>query len=153
MNTSEFQPADPDFQARVRNSFARQGIMGHIGAEMIEVGPGHCEIRLPYGEHVSQQHGFFHGGIVATIADSAAGYAGLSLMPTGTGVLTVEFKINLVAPADGDLLIARGSVVRPGRTLTVSRAEVSVVKAGTSRVCAILQQTLMTITGRPDVIG
>ncbi len=150
---SEFQPADPDFERRVRSSFARQGIMSHIGAEMIEVGPGHCEIRLPYGEHVSQQHGFFHGGIVATIADSAAGYAGFSLMPTGGGVLTVEFKINLVAPADGELLVARGSVVRPGRTLTVSRAEVSVMKNGSSRICAILQQTLMTITGRPDVIG
>ncbi len=153
MSTSEFQPADPDFERRVRNSFARQGIMSHIGAEMIEVGPGHCEIRLPYGEHVSQQHGFFHGGIVATIADSAAGYAGFSLMPAGAGVLTVEFKINLVAPADGELLIARGSVVRPGRTLTVSRAEVSAEKNGSSRVCAILQQTLMTITGRPDVVG
>ena len=150
---SEFQPADPDFERRVRSSFARQGIMNHIGAEIIEVGPGHCEIRLPYGEHVSQQHGFFHGGIVATIADSAAGYAGFSLMPTGGGVLTVEFKINLVAPADGELLVARGSVVRPGRTLTVSRAEVSVMKNGSSRVCAILQQTLMTITGRPDVVG
>jgi acyl-coenzyme A thioesterase PaaI-like protein len=74
-------------------------------------------------------------------------------MPAGVGVLTVEFKINLVAPADGELLIARGSVVRPGRTLTVSRAEVSAEKNGSSRICAILQQTLMTITGRPDVVG
>ena len=150
---SGFQPADPNFERRVRDSFARQGIMGHIGAEMIEVGPGHCEIRLPYGEHVSQQHGFFHGGIVATIADSAAGYAGFSLMPAGSGVLTVEFKINLVAPADGEMLVASGSVVRPGRTLTVSRAEVCAIRNGGSRVCAILQQTLMTITGRPDVVG
>jgi uncharacterized protein (TIGR00369 family) len=108
---------------------------------------------LPYGDHVAQQHGFFHGGIVATIADSAAGYAGFSLMPTGAGVLTVEFKINLVAPADGDELVACGSVVRPGRTLTVASAEVSVTKNGSTRVCAILQQTLMTITGRPEVVG
>ncbi len=127
--------------------------MSHIGAEITAVAAGACEIRLPYGDHVSQQHGFFHGGIVATIADSAAGYAGFSLMPLGAGVLTVEFKINLVAPADGDLLVARGSVVRPGRTLTVTRAEVAVRKDGQERACAILQQTLMMITGRQGVIG
>ena len=150
---SEFQPADPEFERRARESFARQGIMGHIGAEISAVAPGRCEISLPYGDHVSQQHGFFHGGIVATIADSAAGYAGFSLMPAGAGVLTVEFKINLVAPADGEVLVACGAVVRPGRTLTVASAEVSVIKNGSTRVCAILQQTLMTITGRPDVVG
>lgn len=146
-------PPDPDFERRARASFARQGIMGHIGAVMAAIGAGSCEIRLPYGEHLSQQHGFFHGGVVATIADSAAGYAGFSLMPPDAGVLTVEFKINLVAPADGELLIARGTVIRPGRTLTVSSAEVSVVKQGRERVCAIMQQTLMTIVGRADVIG
>ena len=150
---ADFQPADPDFEKRVRDSFSRQGIMSHIGAEMLDVGPGTCEIRLPYGDHVSQQHGFFHGGIVATIADSAAGYAGFSLMPAGAGVLTVEFKINLVAPADGELLVARGSVVRPGRTLTVASAEVRVVKNGATRTCALLQQTLMTVTWRSDVVG
>ena len=149
----EFEPADPNFEDRVRGSFARQGVMRHIGAEMARIMPGQCEIHLPYGEHVSQQHGFFHGGIVATIADSAAGYAGFSLMPADAGVLTVEFKINLVAPADGQILIAHGSVVRLGRTLTVSRAEVFVRKNEHERVCAVLQQTLMTITGRPDVVG
>lgn len=150
---SSFEPSDPHFERRVRDSFTRQGIMSHIGAEMITISAGQCEIHLRYGEHVSQQHGFFHGGIVATIADSAAGYAGFSLMPADAGVLTVEFKINLVAPADGELLIARGSVVRPGRTLTVSHAEVSVQNDGGERVCAILQQTLMLITGRRDVVG
>jgi uncharacterized protein (TIGR00369 family) len=148
-----YQPADPAFADRVRESFRRQGIMTHIGAEISRVGPGECEIRLPYGDHLSQQHGFFHGGVVATIADSAAGYAGFSLMPADSGVLTVEFKINLVAPALGELLVARGRVVRPGRTLTVSHAEVSVVKDGAERVCAILQQTLMTVLGRPEVVG
>jgi uncharacterized protein (TIGR00369 family) len=148
-----YEPSDPHFERRVRDSFARQGVMRHIGADMMAVEPGQCEIHLPYGDHVSQQHGFFHGGIVATIADSAAGYAGFSLMPAEAGVLTVEFKINLVAPADGDLLVARGSVVRPGRTLTVSHAEVTVHKDGSERVCAILQQTLMAITGRRDVVG
>ncbi len=150
---AQFTPADADFEHRVRDSFARQGIMAHIGATLTNVRPGACEIRLGYGDHVSQQHGYFHGGAIATIADSAGGYAAFSLLPAQTGILTVEFKINLVAPADGQLLIARGEVVRPGRTLTVSRAEVSVVKEGRERVCAILQQTLMTITGRPDVVG
>lgn len=136
---SDFTPADPNFERRIRGSFARQGIMGHIGAEMGEVGPGSCEIRLPYGDHLSQQHGFFHGGVVATIANA--------------GVLTVEFKINLMVPAHGDVLIARGRVLRPGRTLTVSHADVFVVHEGRERACAILQQTLMTITGRSDVVG
>ncbi|TVR96989.1 MAG: PaaI family thioesterase [Rhodospirillales bacterium] len=148
-----FTPADRNFEHRVRASFARQGIMRHIGARMAEVGPGHCEIHLPYGEHVSQQHGFFHGGIVAAIADSAAGYAAFSLMPVGAGVLSVEFKINLVKPADGALLIARGRVFRPGRTLTVAQAEVFVMNGGQERLCALMQQTLMTITGRADVVG
>lgn len=148
-----FEPSDSHFERRVRHSFARQGVMSHIGAQMMAVEAGQCEIHLPYGDHVSQQHGFFHGGIVATIADSAAGYAGFSLMPAEAGVLTVEFKINLVAPADGDLLVARGSVVRPGRTLTVTHAEVAVRKDGQERVCAFLQQTLMTIVGRRDVVG
>jgi len=150
---SDFTPADPNFERRIRGSFAKKGIMSHIGAEMSEVGPGSCEIRLPYGEHLSQQHGFFHGGVVATIADSAAGYAGFSLMPADAGVLTVEFKINLMALARGELLIARGKVLRPGRTLTVSHANVYVVHEGRERACAILQQTLMTITGRSDVVG
>lgn len=127
--------------------------MRHIGAHITDVGPGRCEITLPYGEHVSQQHGFFHGGIVAAVADSAAGFAGFSLMPVGAGVLTVEFKINLVAPADGELLIARGKVLRPGRTLTVSQAEVFVIKRDQERLSAIMQQTLMTIVGRADVVG
>lgn len=148
-----YEPSDPNFESRVRASFARQGVMSHIGAKMLTVEAGRCEICLPYGERVSQQHGFFHGGIVATIADSAAGYAGFSLMPAEAGVLTVEFKINLMAPADGDLLVARGSVVRPGRTLTVSHAEVTVRRDGEERVCGFLQQTLMTIVGRRDVVG
>lgn len=150
---AEFQPADPDFERRVRDSFAKQGAMRHLGAEMTEVRPGRCEIRLGYGQHVCQQHGFFHGGIVATIADSAGGYAAFSLMAAEAGILTVEFKINLVAPADGDMLIARGTVLRPGRTLSVSTAEVFVRKAGDERLCAIMQQTLMTIVGRADVVG
>ena len=127
--------------------------MNHIGAEIGAVSPGRCEIRLPYSDDLSQQHGFFHGGVVGTIADSAGGYAGFSLMAAGDGILTVEYKMNLMAPADGDLLIARGEVVRAGRTLTVARADVYVVKEGKETQCAVMQQTLMRIVGRADVSG
>ncbi|MBL6931774.1 MAG: PaaI family thioesterase [Rhodospirillales bacterium] len=137
----------------LRESFAKQGIMNHIGAEIGAVSPGRCEIRLPYSDDLSQQHGFFHGGVVGTIADSAGGYAGFSLMAAGDGILTVEYKMNLMAPADGDLLIARGEVVRAGRTLTVARADVYVVKEGKETQCAVMQQTLMRIVGRADVSG
>jgi len=146
-------PANPDFEQAVRESFARQGIMGHIGARLGVIRPGYVEIIAPYSDDLSQQHGFFHGGIVGAIADSAGGYAAFSLMGAGDGVLTVEYKINLVAPADGDTLIARADVVRPGRTLTVSQAQVFVIKDGQETLCGIMQQTLMRIVGRPDVTG
>ncbi len=148
-----FTPKDPDFAKRIQNSFDAQGIMVHIGARLTSVAPGACEIELPYSEGVSQQHGFFHGGAVGTIADSAGGYAAFSLMDADDGILTVEYKLNLMAPASGELLIARGRVVRPGRTLTVSRAEVAVVKDGRETACAIMQQTLMRIVDRADVAG
>jgi len=147
------KPANPDFEQAVRESFARQGIMGHIGARLGVIRPGYVEIIVPYSDDLSQQHGFFHGGIVGAIADSAGGYAAFSLMGAGDGVLTVEYKINLVAPADGDTLIARADVVRPGRTLTVSQAQVFVIKDSQETLCGIMQQTLMRIVGRPDVTG
>ncbi len=102
------EAADPDFERRVRNSFARQAFMGFIGSELAEVRPGFCEIRLPYRKELSQQHGFFHGGVVGTLADNAAGYCSYSLARAVDSVLTVEYKLNLLAPARGDLLIARG---------------------------------------------
>ena len=147
------KPANPDFEQAVRESFARQGIMAHIGARLGVIRPGYVEVVAPYSDDLSQQHGFFHGGVVGTIADSAGGYAAFSLMGAGDGVLTVEYKINLVAPADGDTLIARAEVVRPGRTLTVSQAQVFVTRDGQETLCGIMQQTLMRIVGRPDVAG
>ena len=149
----DFEAMDPDFAERVRKSFAAQGIMDHIGATLTLIEPGVCEIELPYSDAVSQQHGFFHGGVIGTIADSAGGYAAFGLMDAEDGILTVEYKLNLMAPADGDLLIARGRVVRPGRTLTVARAEVGVVKDGVEVACAAMQQTLMRIVGRAGVSG
>lgn len=150
---ADFEAKDPGFAERVAKSFASQGIMRHIGARLRLVAPGYCEIELAYSDDVSQQHGFFHGGAVGTIADSAGGYAAFSLMDAGDGVLTVEYKLNLLAPADGELLIARGRVLRPGRTLTVTRAEVAVVQDGREKPCAAMQQTIMRIVGRADVIG
>ncbi|MCP5367333.1 MAG: PaaI family thioesterase [Hyphomicrobiales bacterium] len=150
---SAYEPRRPDFEQAVRTSFGKQGMMRHIRASVAKVEPGFCEIHLPYSDDVSQQHGFFHGGVVGTIADNAGGYAAFSLMADGDGILSVEYKLNITAPADGELLIARGRVVRPGRTLSVTTAEVTVVKDGKESVCAIMQQTLMRIIGNPNVVG
>jgi len=127
--------------------------MEFLGASLTEVAPGRCEIRLPFKPELSQQHGYFHGGVIGTIGDSAGGYAAYTLMPSDAGVLTVEYKMNLLAPGDGELLIARGQVLKAGRTLMVSRAEVGVVKAGRETLCAVLLQTLITMKGNPEVQG
>ena len=148
-----FSPADPDFERRTRESFAKQGIMAHLGATLARVEPGHVEIRMPFKPELSQQHGFFHAGVISTIADSAGGYAGFTLFPPDAGVLTVEFKVNLLAAADGELAIATGDVVRSGRTLTVCRLEAYVEKAGKRTHCATGMQTLMSLVGRAGVKG
>jgi uncharacterized protein (TIGR00369 family) len=144
-------PRDPDFAARVTRSFGKQAIMATLGARLAKIAPGEVEIALPVAPHISQQHGFVHAGGVAVIADSAAGYAALSLMPPGAGVLTAEFKINLLSPAAGDELVARGRVVKSGRTLTLAMTEVFAVKDGQEKLCALLTATLMTIEGRDGV--
>ena len=143
-------PKNPNFEARVRDSFARQGIMDLIGARLTRVEPGLVEIELPYRADLTQQHGFFHAGITSTIADSAGGYAAFSLMPAEASVLTTEFKINLLAPAEGELLRALGRVVRPGRLLTVCEVDVFTLKDGAAKLCAKLLETLMCLEGRPD---
>lgn len=145
-----WEPQDPGYAERIRASFARQGVMAFIGAELSAITPGRCEIRLPYKPELSQQHGFFHGGVIGMIADSAGGYAAYSLMPADSSVLTVEYKMNLLAPGDGDTLVARGEVLRSGRSLVVSRAEVYALKNGRETHCASMQQTLMTMHGRAD---
>jgi len=144
-------PKDPEFEARIRTSFAKQGLMKTIGAQLASISPGAVEIALPASPAVSQQHGFVHGGVVACIADSAAGYAALSLMPPGIGILTTEFKINFLAPATGDRMLARGCVIKAGRTLTLAQAEVFAENTGREKLVAFLIATLMTITGRDDV--
>lgn len=142
--------ADPHFAERVRASFERQHAMRLIRASLPVVEPGVTEIHLPHWEGVEQQHGFVHGGVVGMIADSCAGYAAMTLVPAGASVLTVEYKMNLLAPADGDKLIARGRVVRPGRTLIVTQAEVFAVKDGRETACALMQQTIMVMHGKAE---
>ena len=144
-------PGTPDFAERVARSFARQGLMETIGARLATVRPGEVEIVLDVTPRVSQQHGFVHAGAVSSIADSAAGYAGLTVMPAEAGVLTVEFKINLLAPAAGERLIATGRVVRAGRSIVVAQAEVEAESAGRRKPVALLTATLMAIQGRDGV--
>ena len=139
-------PADPHFATRVRASFARQKAMALIGASLASVEPGAVEIALPYRDENTQQKGFVHGGIIGMIADTACGYAAFSLMPADCSLVTVEYKINILAPAQGDLT-ARGEVVKAGRTLTIARAE---VYARDGKHVATMQQTLMMLPGTPD---
>lgn len=150
---ADFAPADPGYEQRTRESFARQGVMGFIGAELERVEPGLVRIGLAFRPELSQQHGFFHAGIVSTIADSAGGYAAFTLFPAGAAVLTVEFKVNLMAAADGERATAIGRVVRAGRTLTVCQMDVFVDKAGRRTHCATGLQTLMCLVGRAGVNG
>jgi uncharacterized protein (TIGR00369 family) len=121
---TDFEAANPDFEAAVRASFARQALMATLDAALTAVRPGEVEVSMPCAPHVAQQNGFVHAGAVASIADAANGYAAWSLAPAGTDVLAVEFKINLMAPARGERIVAHGRVLRPGRTLTVCLAEV-----------------------------
>jgi len=146
-----FTPAIPGFEARTRESFARQGAMAYIGAVLERVEPGRVEISLPFRPELSQQHGFFHAGMVATIADSAGGYAGFTLFPAEAGVLTVEFKLHLLAAAQGERAVAVGEVIRAGRTLTVCRLDAWVEKDGNRIHCATGTQTLMALVGRAGV--
>lgn len=132
---------------RVRSSFAKQGLMRTLGATLVSVAPGMVEIALSPHSAISQQHGFVHAGTVSAIADSAAGYAALSVMPAGTGVLTTEFKINLLAPAAGERILARGRMVKAGRTLTLAQTEVFAQTGGQDKLIALLTATLMVMKG------
>jgi uncharacterized protein (TIGR00369 family) len=140
-----------DIRLRVQGRFDAQPFMATIGARLLDVGAGKVEIELPVAAPVTQQHGFVHGGAVASLADSACGFAALSTMPAGTGVLTAEFKINFVAPAAGESLLARGRVLKPGRTLTLAMAEVFAVSGGKPKLCAVMTATIMAIAGREGV--
>lgn len=150
-NMNDLAPKDPNFEARVRASFAKQGLMETLGASIARVSLGFVDIVLQTSPAVSQQHGFVHAGAVASIADTAAGYAALTLMPPGAGVLTAEFKINLLAPAIGDRIVSRGKVIKAGRTLTLAQTDVFAEREGQEKLVAVLMATLMTMEGRAGV--
>lgn len=150
MNTDIGAPVSAAIERRVRDSFARQGLMAHLGAILAEVRHGLVVIRLPFRPELSQQHGYFHAGGTSAIADSAGGYAGFTLFPENSSVLTVEFKVNLINPAQGDALEAVGRVVKTGRTLTICQLDVFALAGARRTQVALGQQTLMCMAGRPD---
>lgn len=142
-----FSPSE-GWEARITSSFARQGLMTTMGAAIHPIAPGIVEIAVTPSPAVSQQHGFVHGGAVSAIADTAAGYAAVSLMPPGTAALTTEFKINFMAPASSERIVARGEVVKAGRTLTVVQTNVFAETGGTRKLIALLVATIMTLEAK-----
>lgn len=151
MESPPFEPRDPGYADRVKDSFARQGAMATLGASLGNIEPGRVVIELPWAAGLSQQHGFLHAGMVATALDSACGYAGFTLMPPDAGVLTIEYKINLLAPAKGQRFRMVGQVIKPGRTVTVTEGRAYAIDDGREKLIATMGATLMTITGRDDV--
>lgn len=147
------QPRNPDYERLVRESFSAQALMRTIGARLEAIRPGRVEIRVPFRADLTQQHGFLHAGVVSSALDSACGYAALTLMDAGVGVLTIEFKTNLMAPARGEELVAHGRVLRPGRTVTVCQGEATMTAEGQPTVVATMLATIMTVRQRPDIVG
>jgi len=149
--TNDFQPADERFAERVRASFARQPAMATIGATIADVQPGRVVVELPYAAHLTQQHGFLHGGILGAALDSACGYAASTLMAADVGVLSIEYKINFLAPAKGQRFRMVGAVVKPGRTISVVEGRAYAVDGDREKLVATMHTTLMTVVGRDDV--
>ena len=143
--SSQFEPRDPEFESRVMQSFSEQMVMQTINASLVAVEAGRVEIELPYQPELTQQDGFIHAGISSTIMDSACGYAAFTLMPVEARVLTIEFKINLLAPAAGDRFRAIGKVRKPGRSVFVAEAELYAVADGTDKLVATMTGTLMAV--------
>ncbi len=150
-----FEPPDPAFATRVRESFARQTFMATLGAELTRVDPGEVVITLPFRDALTQQHGFLHAGVISSVVDSACGYAALTLMPPDAAVLSVEFKVNMLAPAAGARFEAHGRVRKAGRTITVCEGELRALPDGTGSaegtLVALMQGTMMTVRGRPGL--
>lgn len=142
---------EANFESRVRASFARQQVMKSLGIEIVRIGPGEIELTMPYAHAYTQQHGFMHAGIIATALDSACGYAAFSLMPDDAGVLTVEYKINLLAPARGERFSFRSHVVKAGRTITVCEGKALALGLGGEKPVAAMICTLMAVVNRDDV--
>jgi len=149
----DFEPADPNFRDRVAASLDRQTALVEIGAVIETIDPGVVAIAFPFDKRWTQQHGFMHAGIVTTVLDSACGFAAFTLMPADAGVLSVEFKVNLLSPAKGERFVARGEVVRPGRTISVARGEVVAKQDGSEKTIAAMQATIMAVHDRPGIQG
>lgn len=145
-----YEAPNPDFAARCRDSFGRQKFMALLGVEMTRIEPGVCELSMPMRDDLTQQHGFAHGGLLATLADTVSGYAAFSLMPADAAPLTVEYKVNILRPGIGSALVARGHVIKPGRSLSVVQADVYGVDGGREAHCLTSIQTLMVMTGWDD---
>jgi uncharacterized protein (TIGR00369 family) len=155
VTTADARPVpDTDYEARVRASFARQAMMATIGAELTSVTPGIIEIEMPFSPALTQQHGFLHAGVISTALDAACGYAAFSLMPENAGVLTIEFKVNLLAPGKGERFLFRGAVTKPGRTIIVADGQAYAFGTnGEAKLIATMTGTMMTVTGREGIAG
>lgn len=151
MQPAPFVPQDPDYAQRVRQSFERQGAMATLGARLGEITPGRVAIEFDWAAALTQQHGFLHAGMVATALDSACGYAGFTLMPADAAVLTIEFKINLLAPAKGRSFRMVGNVIKPGRTITVCEGHAYAIDEGREKLVATMGCTLMAVSGRENI--
>ncbi|MCU0494079.1 MAG: PaaI family thioesterase [Chloroflexaceae bacterium] len=145
---AQFQVTDPQFAERVHESFNRQTIMHTIGASLTLVEPGVIEITLPFRADLCQQHGFLHAGVITTVVDSACGYAAFTLMPTDAAVMSVEFKVNLLSPATGEQFLARGTVLKPGRTITVTNGELWAQQGDSRKLVATMTATMIRVEGR-----
>ena len=148
MTVPRLEPANSDFARRVQDSFARQGAMHTLGAELSLLEPGAVDVCLDWAPGLTQQHGFLHAGMVSTALDSACGYAGLTLMPADAAVLTIEFKINLLAPAKGQRFRMEGRVLKPGRTITVTEGRAYAIDEGREKLIATMGCTRMCVQGR-----
>ena len=145
-----FTLQNPRFESEIRESFGSQSFMTSIGAELKHISAGSVEIALPFRDDLLQHHGYLHGAVIAAIVDTACGYSALTLMPPDSTVLTVEYKVNFMSPAEGDGILARGQVVRPGRNLTVCSGEAVTTAGGSEKVVAALMATMVRVTGRPQ---
>jgi uncharacterized protein (TIGR00369 family) len=146
-----FTVSDPNFRKRIAESFARQTAMQTLGIELESVELGKVTLAMPFAAHLSQQHGFVHAGVIATALDSACGYAAFTLMSADAAVLSIEFKVNLLAPARGESFVMHGEVIKPGRTITVCEGKAYALTGGAEKLIATMTATMMTVTGREDV--
>ncbi len=142
---TNFQPRDPNFREKVKDSFTRQKVMGELGVEINDLSPGEIELQFPYDERWTQQHGFIHAGIISTVMDSACGYAAFSLMPKYAAVLSIEFKSNFLAPAAGEKFRIISRVIRSGRTITVAEADAFALSSDKEKHVAHMTATIMTV--------